>query len=455
MKPMMKSAQFLLVLVVFVSAYPATASNLPTEPVYPTGCAWHAPEDPFNVQIMPSRQWGVVPFGVDFRLSTVAGSDSLIEAYWDLNGDGLVDTKGMTPSCVFAEAVDYEVTAQIQTAAHGTLTRSVTIAGQSALMTLTFDDGHETVYSAALPLLESKGVTATAYIVPSWINWGFYMSWDQVSALQEAGWDIGSHSMTHKALSQVDSVTLHYELSQSKAELQARGFPAKHLSLPYGACSYPVIEASKLYYESCRGWQGSNPRIEQVDPYLLKWDVTAGSRPFNYYKQRMDSVMAYGGWYILNNHIVVDDCTGLPTCVDREMLADVIDYALEHRMKILNIDEALSSRFLGNSQSDDFPRKDLYSSGGLNLVLDEACVSILPATVRFTVDGDMPAQVSIYDVSGRVVRNLVNLEHAKGDHAVVWNGENQYGTPVASGFYFCVLRAGQTRHLTKKLVLLR
>jgi peptidoglycan/xylan/chitin deacetylase (PgdA/CDA1 family) len=395
----------------------------------------------------------VVPFEVKFTLAVTSGSDSLIEAHWDFDADGLPDATGFAVSHVFTEAVSHEVAAEIETAANGVVTRLAAVEAYSALMSLTFDDGQESIYSLAYPLFTSRGVAATVYVVPTWMNGGWYLSWDNLTELYEAGWDIGSHTLTHKNLTQVDSLTLHFELSESRAQLQARGFPARHFSVPFGACSWTVIDAARQYYESCRGWKGLNPRLEETDPYLLTWDVTANFRPLDYYTGQIDSVITYGGWYILNNHIVSLDCYSVTTCVTRQMLSDVIDYALEQRVKILTIDQALQSRFLG-ADADDPPGTDRPAPVLLELAIGQGSVAAFPVTVRFGVSGRTDADLSIFDVAGRVVRNLTHLT-GEGRGSAAWDGRNDDGAPVAAGCYFCVLATADNRLVAKKLVVVR
>ena len=60
----------------------------------------------------------------------------------------------------------------------------------------------------------------------------------------------------------------------------------------------------------------------------------------------------------------------------------------------------------------------------------------------------------IFDVSGRVVRTLVDGHQTEGARSVNWNGTNDRGQRVASGIHFYRMTAqGFTE--TKKMVLLR
>jgi flagellar hook assembly protein FlgD len=57
-------------------------------------------------------------------------------------------------------------------------------------------------------------------------------------------------------------------------------------------------------------------------------------------------------------------------------------------------------------------------------------------------------------VAGELVRTLVNENRAAGPHAVVWDGRNDTGSPVASGVYFYrLVTKGFSQ--TRKMVLLK
>ena len=78
-----------------------------------------------------------------------------------------------------------------------------------------------------------------------------------------------------------------------------------------------------------------------------------------------------------------------------------------------------------------------------------------PSTsVRFTLPTSSPVQLSIHDTRGALVRALVNTHHTAGPHAVVWDGMNNAGQPLASGVYFARLTTDYGS-LHRKLVLLK
>ena len=55
-----------------------------------------------------------------------------------------------------------------------------------------------------------------------------------------------------------------------------------------------------------------------------------------------------------------------------------------------------------------------------------------------------PANVGleIYNNRGQLVRTLVSEEKTNGNYIVYWNGTDDNGLPMGSGFYFCCLRVG-------------
>jgi hypothetical protein len=78
-----------------------------------------------------------------------------------------------------------------------------------------------------------------------------------------------------------------------------------------------------------------------------------------------------------------------------------------------------------------------------------------PSTqIRFSIDRDAVVQLSIYDVSGKLVRTLVNRTLKAGAYVETWDGRDTQGSNVASGIYFYHL-TDRKKSLTRKAVLLR
>jgi len=74
-------------------------------------------------------------------------------------------------------------------------------------------------------------------------------------------------------------------------------------------------------------------------------------------------------------------------------------------------------------------------------------------TIRFRLVSAGAVQVGIFDARGRLLKSLVRDDLAAGEHSVTWNGRDALGRPVASGVYFCKLRAPDGTVLSQKLLL--
>jgi hypothetical protein len=75
-------------------------------------------------------------------------------------------------------------------------------------------------------------------------------------------------------------------------------------------------------------------------------------------------------------------------------------------------------------------------------------------SIRFVLPVTTSADLSVYDVSGRLVRNLHQGEIAAGMHQSYWDGTDSRGHYVSSGIYFYRLTAGDQR-VTKRMTLVR
>ena len=73
-----------------------------------------------------------------------------------------------------------------------------------------------------------------------------------------------------------------------------------------------------------------------------------------------------------------------------------------------------------------------------------------PSTnLSYTVPQDGSVKLSVYDINGRLVENLVNSYQQAGSYNAVWNASN-----ISSGVYFVRLSAS-SEILTQKVMLIK
>jgi hypothetical protein len=74
--------------------------------------------------------------------------------------------------------------------------------------------------------------------------------------------------------------------------------------------------------------------------------------------------------------------------------------------------------------------------------------------ISFYLSHDSPAKLSIYNIKGQVVRELIKNPLPSGKHTIVWDGLNQHGVSVSSGLYFYRLET-EFESIHRKMLLLK
>ncbi|MGZ4855591.1 MAG: polysaccharide deacetylase family protein [Candidatus Angelobacter sp.] len=110
---------------------------------------------------------------------------------------------------------------------------------------ITFDDGEQSQYHNALPLLAEYGISATYFVTPGLIGTAAkFLGWEQLRALRASGHSIQSHGWSHKFLTSCSQGELADELRASKQLLEdTLGSAVEEISVPGGRWDRRVIQA--------------------------------------------------------------------------------------------------------------------------------------------------------------------------------------------------------------------
>lgn len=130
-------------------------------------------------------------------------------------------------------------------------------------ISLTFDDGLLNTYEVAYPILRELGVKATLFVVSGVFTGEVgteqirpadkspLMNVEQVRELANAGWEIGSHSHTHRVFNTLGHAQVENELVHSRNLLRFKyGFDVTSFAFPAGHKQYhpeDVWLAAKYY----------------------------------------------------------------------------------------------------------------------------------------------------------------------------------------------------------------
>jgi peptidoglycan/xylan/chitin deacetylase (PgdA/CDA1 family) len=118
---------------------------------------------------------------------------------------------------------------------------------------LTFDDGFADTVTAALPPMSERALTGMVFVLPRHLDSGAPLDWPAVAGearrrpqlmrsmdwtaleqLVEAGWEVGSHTVSHPRLPELSDEQLLEELLDSRRAVEARLGSCEMLAYPFG-----------------------------------------------------------------------------------------------------------------------------------------------------------------------------------------------------------------------------
>ena len=89
-------------------------------------------------------------------------------------------------------------------------------ANNEKMVIITFDDGWESQYKKAKPILDNYNFKATFYVIGNDIEKGGRLGWQELKQLQNEEHEIGSHSMSHVNLDKISPGEQEYDIAGSK-----------------------------------------------------------------------------------------------------------------------------------------------------------------------------------------------------------------------------------------------
>ena len=181
--------------------------------------------------------------------------------------------------CVTPEALERHARRLLKRGYRGvTFAEAVAASDDERVFAMTFDDAYMSVRDNALPILDRLGVCATVFAVGGFAEEGSLLdtahgswqdtehaselrslSWNELSRLADHGWEIGSHTMTHRKLTTLDDAELAAELGESKAACEAgTGRACVSVAYPYGDFDGRVAAAAMAagYAQGATLWGG-------------------------------------------------------------------------------------------------------------------------------------------------------------------------------------------------------
>ncbi|MBL7192192.1 polysaccharide deacetylase family protein [bacterium] len=127
------------------------------------------------------------------------------------------------------------------------------MSGKTAI---TFDDGYESVYTEAYPILQEMNAGCTVFLITGYIggwnrwevNIGFrkfrHLTWAMTQEMELA--EFASHTVTHRCLTKIPPEEIRLELTASKKVIEDKiGRPVRYLSPPFGRYNDTVLRIAR------------------------------------------------------------------------------------------------------------------------------------------------------------------------------------------------------------------
>lgn len=193
---------------------------------------------------------------------------------------------------------------------------------KKSIVSLTFDDGYLSQFKTALPLLKSRNLPATFYVITGNIDSTIKnLILENVST----DYEIGSHSVTHPDLSKISDADVYKELFDSKTYLK-KYFGINSgltMSYPYGVYTPSILQITKSMYLAARTTDPGYNSFYLLNRYALKaygFDDKTGITRAN---SRIDYAIKNHLWLVEMIH-AIDNGTYLS--LDSVTLSEHLDY---------------------------------------------------------------------------------------------------------------------------------
>lgn len=252
--------------------------------------------------------------------------------------------------------------------AYGSVWRTLPTGGRVTFVT---DDGSNSDYTILRPIFSAASAPCVAAIITNRVGVdGNSMTLANLQTLVGEGWELASHTRTHREGRWLSTEEFVDETRGSKRQLEEWGFTVNHIVWPFGSYTNEAIEiAARSYETQCRVAGGINrsasvlTRLNRVGlgSYFDAYQPPgfSATNTLAYYKQRVDQAKANNGWCIFMLHPwdAAFDTT------QRQHLTDTIAYCQAQGVPVQTLSQVLS----GTQPATVTPKNLLLQSERLDL----------------------------------------------------------------------------------------
>lgn len=211
------------------------------------------------------------------------------------------------------------------------------------VVSLTFDDGLASQRLAA-ELLEARGLHGTFYVSSGLVGEPNRLGWSDIVGLAARGHEIGGHTESHAALSEVPLERARPEIVRDREALIAHGLDPVTFAYPYGKSTDEVEDLVRdAGYLAGRGIGGVVETLPPGNAYRLRAPHSA--RAWTTAEHLAGLVLAAEheeGWLIAPFHHLGRDRRSSYTTPAREFSA-FLDWLVERKVPVKTVRNVISA----------------------------------------------------------------------------------------------------------------
>jgi peptidoglycan/xylan/chitin deacetylase (PgdA/CDA1 family) len=210
------------------------------------------------------------------------------------------------------------------------------------IISITFDDGWQSVYTNALPLLERYDMNSTQYITTGVVGAPAYMSEAQIRALQAGGHELAAHTVSHPDLTALSNEDLTSELVDSLTFLEERFGNIANMASPLNEYNDATLAEIQRHYASHRttDYPYVNTR-DSYDRYRIRALTIRSDTTIAEIETLIQQAKDEAGWLVLVYHQI--DESGGGFTVTPAVFESHLDLISQSQIKTATVQQVLQA----------------------------------------------------------------------------------------------------------------
>jgi peptidoglycan/xylan/chitin deacetylase (PgdA/CDA1 family) len=180
---------------------------------------------------------------------------------------------------------------------------------------ITFDDGGESDYNLAYPIMSLNLQKGVSFINSTNIGTAGKMTLSQLTEMKNFGWDISNHGAEHLDLTTLSETDMNADIDDCNIYLINNNLTPYFMSYPFGKYNQSIINflisrGYKLVRSSIEGQYNNQLELSGNNQYLIQSRYIANTTAVATVEGYIDDVIAAGGLCILMFHAIVNAGAG-------------------------------------------------------------------------------------------------------------------------------------------------